>query len=275
MTRHDTQGIHENLAAGLSPRWERYVVGAGALESTPSGLRLESSGATSRRYTNAQIDDYQRRPRRRFPWHPPLKLTVHARFSHPVVREESSDGTHLRGTAGFGFWNDPFLMTGARVPTLPRAIWFFHGSPPSDIKLDLDAPGWGWKAATIDALHARAWALAACAPLAVPLMNVRPLYRKLWPPIQRTLNIREAQVTVDATRWHTYCLEWGIEEARFSVDDEPMLTGAPSPRGPLGFVMWLDNQYLVARPWGRFAWGLLQVPQRHWLEVSQFDIEPG
>jgi hypothetical protein len=57
-------------------------------------------------------------------------MTVRACFSHPA-------GT-LRGTAGFGFWNDPFLMTGARLPALPRAIWFFYASAPSEMKLDLD-----------------------------------------------------------------------------------------------------------------------------------------
>ena len=102
---------------------------------------------------------------------------MRARFSHPA--------NELRGTAGFGFWNDPFMMTGARIPTLPRAIWFFYGSPPSNIKLDRHAPGHGWKAATIDALRPAAFLLAPLAPLAVPLMNLPSLYRRLWPFIQR------------------------------------------------------------------------------------------
>ena len=58
------------------------------------------------------------------------------------------------------------------------------------------------------------------------------------------------------TTWHTYVLDWGTERAEFRVDGETVLEGAPAPRGPLGFVMWLDNQYMVVTPWGRLGWGL-------------------
>jgi hypothetical protein len=143
-------------------------------------------------------------------------------------------------------------MTGARMPALPRALWFFYDSPPSNMKLDLHTPGYGWKAATIDALCPAALLLAPLAPLAVPLMNLRPLYRALWPLIQRALHVREAAVMVDS-----------------------VLEDAPSPRGPLGFVMWLDNQYMVVTPWGRLGWGLLDMPGRQWMEVERLTIEPG
>jgi hypothetical protein len=259
--------IREDFSAELDPRWQRYVVGAGMLEPTGSSLCFVVADASSRRYSDAQIDDYQGLPRRRFRWRPPLRLTVRARFSHPAGE--------LRGTAGFGFWNDPFLMTGARAPTLPRAVWFFYGSPPSNMKLDLHTPGRGWKAATIDVLRPAALLLAPLAPLAVLLMNFRPLYRALWPPIQRALNVREVPVKVDVTEWHTYAIEWGTERTGFSVDGVSVLRDAPSPRGPLGFVMWLDNQYMVVTPRGRLGWGLLDVPGRQWIEVDRLAIELG
>ena len=259
--------VHEDFDGGLGSRWQRYVVGTGGLEPAGSAVRFVTTDATSHRYSDAQIDDYQDLPRRRFLWRSPLRLTVRARFSHPAGE--------LRGTAGFGFWNDPFLMTGVRMPALPRAVWFFYGSRPSDMKLDIDAPGHGWKAATIDALCPVPLLLIPIAPLAVLLMNLRPLYRALWPSLQRALNVREAVVDADMTEWHTYVLEWEAERTCFRVDGEPVLENAPSPRGPLGFVMWLDNQYMVATPWGRFRWGLLDVPGRQWMAVDSLTIEAG
>jgi hypothetical protein len=273
------ESVRQDFQAELDPRWKRLVVGNAALEPTGSSLRFVVTDASSRRYADAQIDDYQGLPRRRFAWRPPLTLTVRARFSHPAHDgspvSEATLASGLSGTAGFGFWNDPFLMTGARIPTLPRALWFFYGSPPSNMRLDLHVPGHGWKAATIDALRPAALLLAPLALPAVALMNLRPLYHALWPLIQRALNVREATVEVDMLAWHTYTIDWAVDKARFVVDGEPVLAGAPSPRGPLGFVMWLDNQYMIVTPQGRMGWGLLDVPGRQWMEVDQLAIVPG
>ena len=247
------------------------------MELTSSGVRLITRGASAGRYSDAQIDDYHHLSRRGFRWHPPLKLTVRARFSHPVAGDGPRDGApaerELRGTAGFGFWNDPFLMTGTRRPALPRAIWFFYSSPPSNMKLDIAVPGHGWKAATIDALRPVSLVLAPLAPAAALLMNIPALYRVIWPPIQRAINVQEALTVADMTEWHTYAIRWGIERSTFCVDGEPLLENVPSPRGPLGFVMWLDNQYLVATPQGRIRWGLLDAPARQWLESECLTIE--
>ena len=260
------QVVYQDFSTGLDSGWQSLLVGQGRLESTGTCLRFVNADTSSRHYTNAQIDDYRGLARRNFLWHPPLRLVVRARFSHPAGE--------LEGTAGFGFWNDPFLMSGPRIPALPRANWFFYASPPANIKLDMHAPGCGWKATTIDALRPAALLLAPLAPWAALLMNFPSCYSLLWPPIQRALNIREVMVGAGMTEWHTYAIEWGREYSRFSVDRVPLLEKAPSPRGPLGFVIWLDNQYLVITPWGRLRWGLLDTPGCQWMEVDHFSILP-
>ena len=259
--------VYEDFGSfeGLGEHWNRYTVGTGTLEPAGGALRLVNTDTTRQRITNAQIDDYQGLPRRRYRWRPPLVMTTRARFSHPAGQ--------LSGTAGFGFWNDPFMMTGRMWPALPRALWFFYASAPSDMKLDLHAPGRGWKAAAIDATRLAALLWAPAAPLLVPLMNVRPLYRALWPRIQRGLGICEAALDVEMTAWHTYTLAWDTHVVRFAVDGDTVLSCDVSPAGPMGFVMWLDNQYMVVTPWGRFRYGWLDAPGRQWMEVDTLSIE--
>ena len=248
----------------LPPPWRTFIKGNGALEFAGDTLRMINTDTIAAQYTDAQIDDYQELARRDFLWRPPLQMTVRACFSHPT-RE-------LRGTAGFGFWNDPFMMTGWRWPALPRVIWFFYSSPPSNMKLDLHTPGHGWKAATLDAIRWPFFALLPTAPLAVPLMNIDLLYRTLWPIGQKAIHVSEAIVPVEMTEWHTYIIDWQQKTAHFTVDGETILECQTPPRGPLGFVLWLDNQYMVATPWGSFKYGLLNASGRQWLEVNQLTI---
>lgn len=256
--------VEADFSSEPGPAWQRFVRAGSRLEATGDAWRFINEQGAAGTYTDSQIDDYQGLRRRHFHWRPPLTLSVRARFSHPAGE--------LRGTAGFGFWNDPFLMTDARMPAPPRALWFFYASPPSDMALALDVPGRGWKAATINVGRPPFWLLAPTAPLAIPLMNIRPLYRALWPVAQRTVGVSEALVNAPMTDWHTYQIDWGRRQARFSVDGETILDCGTAPRGPLGFVMWIDNQAMIATPWGRFGWQALAIPGEQWMEVSELVI---
>lgn len=244
--------------------WNTIERGAGKLLEDGNTLRFVSRQPTAQVYSNAQIDDYQRLPRRKFPHRPPLTLTVRARFSHPA--------NELRGTAGFGFWNDPFMMTGARLPTLPSAVWFFFASPPSDMPLAADVSGSGWKAATINAWRPAFLALTPLLPVAVPLMNIPSLRWRLWRFGQRVAHICERAISAPMTEWHTYTIRWQKNSIRFMIDGQSILECTYAITRPLGFVMWLDNQYMVATPWGRFRWGLLETSAEQWLEVEQLKI---
>jgi len=77
----------------------------------------------------------------------------------------------------------------------------------------------------------------------------------------------------DLRPWRRYAIDWGSNGADFWVDDRLVLHAPVAPRGPLGFVAWLDNQYAIATPRGRFGWGLLDVVEPQWLEIADLEIE--
>jgi len=106
-------------------------------------------------------------------------------------------------------------------------------------------------------------------------MNIPAIRRRLWPVGQRAIGVSEALVEAAMTDWHSYALEWGLRRAVFSVDERVILDCATPPRGPLGLVMWIDNQAMVAKPWGRFGWQTLPLEQAQWMEIGGMEIVQG
>ena len=285
----------------LLTRYAPLLMGGGRIETTPNGTRLILSSTSSARYGDAQLDDYAGLPRRSFPHRPPLRLSLRARFSHAGQRHSPHVTRHdLSGSAGFGFWNNPFGPQ-SKILALPQAIWFFYASPPSNMSLALDASGHGWKAACIDAGRPSALAWAPIAPLLMLVCRSPKLYRAIWPRAQRALGISEsppafrqaatanhrsptassrldtpartrASSTFSMTDWHTYELEWRRDGARWWVDGELVLETDRSPRGPLGFVAWIDNQYAVVKPQGNLRFGLLDTSFEQWLEIAEVSV---
>lgn len=253
-----------DLAAGLGQGCAQHEVGGGRVHRSTSALRLSIGPASAHHYSNAQLDDYARLRRADFRWRPPLTLTVRARFSHGADQ--------LQGTAGFGFWNAPYGAPKDRLPTLPRALWFFFNSATAPLRLARETSGHGWRAATIDAGRWPVRLLLPSAPLIWPLLRWRWWYEWIWPLAQQFAAIREARVTVDPTEWHTYELCWQPRYARFRVDGEVILQ-APNPApGPLGLVVWIDNQALALQP-GRLPRSfLLATSHEQWLEIASLRI---
>ena len=275
----------------LDGRWTRTCPGSGRLEVAHSSLRCVLPGARQGHYSDAQIDDYSGARSQRFSWRPPLRMEVRARASHPAHStslspyisaeiatkrepgEEQVRRAYLCGTAGFGFWNCPFTLSGA-VIRLPDAIWFFAASPPSNMALVPGMPGWGWKAQVV---HAHRWqALAAGVPtlgsLAWARLSGREEVAARW--VQRVSGAQEAVLdAIDLREWHDYTLEWRREEARFWVDNALVLVVPEPPPGPLGFVAWIDNQYAIATPRGAFRFGTLDSGPE-WLAIDRLRITP-
>jgi hypothetical protein len=250
-------------------QWRRLETNGGQVSEVPY-WRFQLP-PVKRGYADAQIDDYGRtrqtdrwRPRRHYPWLPGVHLHLQAQFSHAAGQ--------LRGTAGFGFWNAPFGDPTIPWPALPQAAWFFYASEPSDLPLAESGPGRGWFAATLDATTSRALIMAPWAPVVLLLNQWPRLRRHLWPMIRRQLGISFQPLSVAITEWHEYDLLWREDGCVFRVDGNPVLQTPFAPGGPLGFVCWLDNQYMVLTVNGRFRWGVLPVKETQWMEVKNLQI---
>lgn len=240
------------------------TLGAGQVERDGERLRLILPPNTGKVYADAQVEDYYGLRRGRFPDTPPAKVTVRARASHD----------RPAGTLGFGFWNDPFSLTGG-VLASPNAVWFFYASPPSDMALVDGVPGRGWKAAALNTGRLPGLLLAPAALAAVALTRVPGLGRPVMSAARRAIQTHETLLDdVPLTAWHEYAVDWQPDEAVWSVDGVERLRAPHPPRGPLGFVLWIDNQYAIASREGRFGFGLCEVKEEQWLEVEALRVLP-
>jgi hypothetical protein len=117
------------------------------------------------------------------------------------------------------------------------------------------------------------WSSLLLAPglLALPLLALRPVSRLLRRLASQIVCQDAAAVRVDVTQWHEYTLSWLCEAARFEVDGKVILTTPLAPHGPLGLVIWIDNQYAAWRPDGSLGYGTLENPAA-WLEISDLDM---
>ncbi len=244
----------------LTAPWTLTRYGAGQTHVRDGKLYLTLPVGSGEAYHDAQLSDYT--VRAGFRWRPPVRMSMRAWASGLDV-----------GTAGFGFWNHPF-GPGMRGVRLPQAAWFFFAGPPNDMRLALDVPGAGWKAATLNAARWPFVALLPTAPLGVLLMRVPALYRRLWPVGQRAIGASERLLDAELLdRPHTYTLDWRVDGIAFGVDGEVVHQAPTAPRGPLGFIAWIDNQYAVVTPQGRFGGGVLPVQREQTLVIESVRVE--
>lgn len=245
--------------------------GAEVRENQRGGWVLSIPSGEAGAYRLAQLDDYKGLPRRRFPWQPPLRLSLRARASSDAIA----------GTWGFGLWNNPFGMgvfSGAemlRLPVLPNAAWFFFAPAPVNyLSLRDDLPGHGDLAATFRAPRVPG-ALLLPGALGLPLLALPPAVR-LMRRLARTL-VRESAVRMehDVTGWHHYSLLWERERVVHEVDGQVVASSECSPLGPLGLVLWVDNQWAALRPGGSVGMGTLPTPEPAWIEIEGLVVTRG
>jgi len=241
------------------------VKGRSAASDTSHGVRLDLFAGTRRDgYANAQLDDYRVDQSNNFRWSANVEMTVRARFS--VGAEK------MTGTAGFGFWNAPIGLGVRRLPSPPAAVWFFFAGPNSDITAAQGIPGHGWKAASMDTRNRRFLTLLPTAPIALPMLRLPGMYARLWPIAQRAMRVDEHMLDSPLDEWHNYSLIWTKEFVQYGIDGQVVHVCHDPPLARMGFVLWLDNQWMVATPQGHFAQGTVPVARARSLEVSRLQL---
>jgi hypothetical protein len=231
---------------------KRHVVNDAIVEPDETGWRLINSPTSQGRYVNAQLDDYDGVTTIDLIWQPPVSLELEARFDFT--------GESPRGTAGFGFWNAPFFTHARKVPRLPTALWFFFCSAESELPFGDPAIRSGWRAATLDANRLAFKCMLPFAPFGLLPAQNQWLLRRLWPIARNAIGAAETTLAQSVMReFHSYRIEWLEQQVRFYVDDTLCLRSPYSPRGRLGAVLWIDNQFMVVRPQGSFSYGQLAL----------------
>jgi hypothetical protein len=252
------------LPVGLRP----FLIGGGGLQGQAGGFRLVLP-PTPKGYADAQVDDYRGLPRSRFPWRPPLRLGLEARASHAAPL----------GTLGFGFWNDPFAASlglgggTRRLPAPPRALWFFYGSPPNQLAFRPGAAGQGWLAAALDSAALPGGLLLPLAGGAFVLSRLPGIRRPVVRAIRGAVRAWESGLAARLDEWVRYGLEWESAEARFLVDGKQVLRVPAPPAGPLGLVIWIDNQFAALSLERGIRFGTLPTGEPQWLEIRRLSIE--
>ena len=229
-----------------------------SIDKTEKGYLLKIPAGDSSSYRFAQIDDYFGLPRRKFPHHS-LTWSLRARTS----------SLSLPGTWGFGLWNDPFGMSlgfGAnrfRLPTLPNAAWFFGASNENHLSFG-NKPANGFLAQSFCSPKFHASLIPAGLVLPFSAKTTRRMLGKVIAEDSSTLS-------VDATQWHRYRLEWSRRRVAWYVDEVQVFESSVSPNSPLGLVIWIDNQYAAFTPDGKISFGVLES-EEEWLEIEDLEM---
>ncbi len=240
--------------------------GGNVIQKEASAWRLEIPSGPSGKYRLAQLDDYSGLSRKTFPWIPPLNLSLRARASAKVIP----------GTWGVGLWNDPFgtaLVKGSRVrfPTLPNTAWFFFASPPNYLSLRDDLPGNGQMAATFRSPGRLPPILIVSIPLLLMII-LPPVARWMRRLARRSVHQDTVEFGLDPTDWHTYEIDWRPDGVVFILDGQVLKEMKIHPRGRLGLVIWIDNQYASLPPNGHVGYGTLANDQPAWLELEDLNL---
>ena len=238
------------------------------LRSGNKGWHLGIPPGEAGRYRLAQLDDYGGLARGAFPWPGPVQISLRAKAASRSVP----------GTWGFGFWNDPFglaVIKGSKVrfPSLPNSAWFFFASDSNYLSIRDDLPSNGQLAATFQSPSKPPVKLLLGLPL-FSLVFVPPMARWLRRWLRQYIKQDARDFELDPCEWHSYEIERGQEKVTFKIDGQVIHETMTTPRGPLGLVIWIDNQYASWQPDGRIGYGTLANHDAAWLQIDDLEMSP-
>ncbi len=244
------------------------VSSGGAIEPIDRGWRLSIPAGGAARYRLAQLDDHQNIARSRYPYRTPVHFELEARAS----------AADLPGTWGFGLWNDPYGISFVpgngmfRLPAMPNALWFFNSSPVCYLSFRDDKPGNGFLAQVFsspafDPLLIRAG-------LAFPFSRraTRRMLARLIDEDAVRIDRPDRDEPFDVTAWHHYAMDWTAAGTRLTVDQGCVLDTPISPRGPLGIVIWIDNQFAAYTPQGKVSFGVQRNDAPAWMDIRDVRV---
>jgi hypothetical protein len=102
-------------------------------------------------------------------------------------------------------------------------------------------------------------------PSVLSLLGLPALPFLLWPNTARILR-KAAQalidedamaLDIDVTEWHAFSLGLAKQGVDFSIDGRVVFSTPMLPKGRLGLVVWIDNQYFRFTPDGKIGFGFL------------------
>lgn len=230
----------------------RTTTAASVTPTLSGGFSFHLPSGGPRPFRLAQIDDYTSHSRSDLRWKAPVSICLRARIS----------ASNYAGTWGFGLWNDPFdpslgiQGTSRHLPALPNAAWFFFASRPNHLSLRDDRPGQGFMAATF-ASPAVPSLLLAPALFALPLLAWKRASRGLRARLAAIVRGDSQLLDIDPSGWVQYTLTWRRSSVTFYADDRIVFETGIAPQGPLGLVIWMDNQYAAWEPNGSLSFGTL------------------
>lgn len=234
-----------------------------SIKNTEGTYRLTVNPNEKKSYRNAQIDDYRNLKRKEFKWTAPLVFSCSAKLNCEDT---------FKGTLGFGFWNDPFLMTGWRIPSLPQALWFILLSKPSSFPTSVKAEA-GLKAMS---LNAKTITYLLCLPfqlLMMPFMTIKKIRDTYYPFFLRKVQANETPLNINLKEWHDFKIKWLKDKILFYIDGDSVAVHKLKLKSPQGLVIWIDNQYLSLKPNGILKWGSLALEHEQSLELKDVHIK--